>query len=142
MISLMGKNYAKALKACGYMAISPYEGWNMYNITSICREVPFKVVYIGYENDTQRLFDVILTLTNKFMVVKWLTMSIEALEHFGVSRKKTKMSLRCNLPGIADILLDRGYKRIHRDGEKNLEYSELFGETRDTCSYVGLKDLK
>jgi len=70
VITLMGKNYTKALKACGYMAISPYEGWNMYNITSICREVPFKVVYIGYENDTQRLFDVILTLTNKFMVVK------------------------------------------------------------------------
>jgi hypothetical protein len=78
----------------------------------------------------------------KSLTYSWLTLSIEALEHFGISRKKSKMSLRCNLPGIADIMMDRGYKRIHRDGDKKLEYSMLFDEARDTSSYVGLKDLK
>jgi len=168
MIRLMGKNFGKALKATGYINVLPYKGWDIYNISNICKESPFKIVYIGNGfAEVQRLFDCILTLTSKFMVVKdiditkesvlaevknkdylkslsytWLNLSIEALEYFGTARKKTKMSLRCNLPGVADIMLERSYKRIHRDGDRKLEYSMLFGETRDSSKFVGLKDLK
>jgi len=168
MIGLMSKSFTDALKTSGYVKVSPYDGWNIHNMGNICAEMPFKIEYVGYDvADVQKLFDIVLTLTNKFMVVKdidinkdsifaevknktflksltyaWLGLSIEALESFGSTRGKTKISLRCNLPGTADILLDRGYKRIHRDGDRTLTYSELFEETRDSNKYVGIKDLK
>ena len=168
MIGLMSKNFTKALKAAGYINVLPYKGWNTYNISNICTESPFKIVYMGNEfAETQRLFDCVLTLTSKFMVVKdiditkesvlaevenksylkslsytWLNLSIGALERFGTARKKTKMSIRCNLPGIADIMLERGYRRIHRDGDRKLEYSMLFDEIRDSSRFVGLKNLE
>lgn len=167
MISLMGESFTSAIKESGYFNIIPYDGWNVYNILATCSEMPFKIIYMSYGvPDVQRIFDCAISLTNKFMIVKdvditkesifanvktkdflksltysWLCLSVEALEDFGISRKKTKMSLRCSLPGAADIMLERGYRRIHRDGDKKLEQSEIFGESRDSSKYIGLKDL-
>ena len=179
MIRLMSEDFNKALKATGYITVLPSkklnfsyqacqnEGWDINNISDICIETPYKIIYTGKEfAETQHLFDFVLTLTNKFMLAKdidisresiladvknkkylksltysWLYLSIEFLEHFGSKRKKSKMSIKCNLPGIANILLERNYRRIHKDDNKKLVYSDVFDEVRDFSGFVAIKDL-
>lgn len=167
MIRLMGECFKKALRENGCIIVTPFEGWPIQDYNEMFSEKPHKIIYAGNEfPDNQKLFNCLITITSRFISVKglsvskdsiftgvsnkdrlksliytWLDLSLDALELFGAARKKVKMRISSSLPGFANLLMEKNYRRIHQDDDRELKFSDLLGEVRDVSKYVGLKNL-